>query len=75
LLENKTTTTQSVDPRYNGDVTVEHSPRKAERHVNMIQQYVDEQREIQYECKKTAKALNKNKIRSKLNKVALFNNE
>jgi hypothetical protein len=39
----------------------------------MIQQYVDELREIHYECKKTAKALNKNKIRSKLNKVVLFN--
>jgi hypothetical protein len=77
LLENKTTATQSVDSRYNADVTVEHfnSPRKAKRHVNMIQQYVDEQREIHYECKKSAKALNKNKIRSKLNKVVLFNNE
>jgi hypothetical protein len=43
LLENKTTATQSVDSRYNADVTVEHfsSPRKAKRHVNMIQQYVD----------------------------------
>jgi hypothetical protein len=77
LLENKTTVTQSVDSRYNADVTVEHfsSPRKTKRHVNMIQQYVDEQREIHYECKKTAKVLNKNKIRSKLNKVVLFNNE
>jgi hypothetical protein len=72
LLENKTTATQSADSRYNADVTVEHfsSPRKAKRHVNMIQ-HVDEH----YECKKTAKALNKNKIRSKLNKVVLFNNE
>jgi hypothetical protein len=72
LLENKTTAIQSVDSRYNADVTVEHfsSPRKAKRHVNMIQ-HVDEQRE----CKKIAKALNKNKIRSKLNKVVLFNNE
>jgi hypothetical protein len=73
LLEN--TPTQSVHSRYNNaDVTVEHfsSPRKAKRHVNMIQQYVDEQREIHYECKKTAKALNKNKIRSKLNKVVCF---
>jgi hypothetical protein len=35
-------------------------------------QHVDEQREIHYECKKTAKAPNKNKIRSKLNKVVLF---
>jgi hypothetical protein len=38
-------------------------------------QHVDEQREIHYECKKTAKTLNKNKIRSKLNKDVLFNNE
>jgi hypothetical protein len=77
LLENETTATQSVDLRYNADITVEHfsSSRKAKRHVNMIQQYVDEQREIHYECKKTAKALNKNKIRSKLNKVVIFNNE
>jgi hypothetical protein len=76
LLENKTTATQSVDSKYNADVTEEHfsSPRKAKRHVNMIE-HVDEQREIHYECKKTAKALNKNKIRSKLNKVVLFNNE
>jgi hypothetical protein len=67
LLENKTTAIQSVDSRYNADVTVQHfsSPRKAKRHVNMIQ-HVDEQKEIHYECKKTAKALNKNKIRSKL---------
>jgi hypothetical protein len=43
LLENKTTATQSVDSRYNADVTVEHfsSPRNAKRHVNMIQQHVD----------------------------------
>jgi hypothetical protein len=42
----------------------------------MIQQYVDEQKEyLHYECKKTAKALNKNKIRSNLNKVVLFDNE
>jgi hypothetical protein len=41
----------------------------------MIQQYVDEQKEIHYECKKTAKALNKNKIRSNLNKAVLFDNE
>jgi hypothetical protein len=47
LLENKTTATKSVDSRYNADVTVEHfsSPRKAKRHVNMIQ-HVDDQREI-----------------------------
>jgi hypothetical protein len=38
-------------------------------------QHVDEQREIHYEYKKTGKTLNKNKIRSKLNKVVLFNNE
>jgi hypothetical protein len=58
LLENKTTATQSADSRYNTDVTVGHfsSPLKAKRHVNMIQ-HVDEQREIHYECKKTAKAL------------------
>jgi hypothetical protein len=74
LLENKTTATQSADSRYNADVTVEHfsSPRKAKRHVNMIQ-HVDEQREIHYECKKTAKALNKNKIRRK-NALILYYN-
>jgi hypothetical protein len=30
---------------------------------------------IHYECKKTAEARNKNKIRSELNKVVLFKNE
>jgi hypothetical protein len=52
LLENKTTATQSVDSRYNADVTVEHfsSPRKAKRHVNIIQ-HIDEQREIHYEVR------------------------
>jgi hypothetical protein len=37
-------------------------------------QHVDQQREIHYECKKTAKALNKNKIRSKLNKAIIYEN-
>jgi ribosomal protein L31E len=36
------TATQSADARYTADLTVEHfsSPRRAKRHVNMIQQYV-----------------------------------